>query len=78
MALTREEFNQRFRGRMLLFLAEAWSSRKAAPSELGILMDSHAVSLRQLLGEMWEAMAPEVELVPPGIRNGQTKERKVG
>lgn len=57
--LNREEFAARFRGRMLVFLTEAWSSRKASPSELGFLMDAHAITLRQLLGDMWEAMAPE-------------------
>lgn len=58
--MTREEFNLKFRGRMLVFLTEAWACRKHAPTELGRLMDEHAVALRQLLGEMWDALQPEM------------------
>ena len=65
--LTRDQFNAKFQGRMLVFLTEAWTARKATPSELGLLMDNHARQLRLLLGEMYEALAP----VPVPPANGQ-------
>jgi hypothetical protein len=65
--MTRDEFNRRFQGRMLLHLTEAWSVRKLPPSDLGMFMDDHARQLRQLLGEMYDALAPEP---PPPRVNG--------
>ena len=67
--MTREEFQARFRGRMLVFLMEAWAARKENPSALGQLMDAHALQLKGLLGEMYDALAP----VTKATSNGQTQ-----
>lgn len=56
MTLSREQFEAKFRGRLLLLLAEAWAVRKAVPSDLGLLIDAHAVECKRLLGDMWDAM----------------------
>ena len=56
--MTREEFMQKYRGRFLLFLTEAWAVRKEAPSSLGLVMDGHAQELRRLLAEIYDDLAP--------------------
>lgn len=42
---------------MLLHLTEAWAARKAAPSELGILMEKHHIDTKRLLGEIFDDLA---------------------
>ncbi len=59
MTMTKEEFKSKFRGRHLLFLTDAWACRKAGPAELGLLMDLHAIQLKQLLDEMFDALVPD-------------------
>ncbi len=56
---TWEEFQAQFRGRHLLFLTEAWSVRRESPSAMGLMMDAHALQLKKLLKEMYEAMKLE-------------------
>lgn len=63
--MTKDEFILRFRGRHLLFLTEAWSSRRETPSELGMLMDQHALELKRLLSEMYDALVPQEAPSPP-------------
>jgi hypothetical protein len=57
--MTRDQFHEKYRGRMLLFLTEAWAARAAQPSSLGSLIDFHALQLKRLLGEMYEDLQPQ-------------------
>jgi hypothetical protein len=68
--VTREEFHARFRGRLLLYLTEAWAVRRSPPSELGSLMDAHVVQLKALLNEMYDVL-----VLPPAAPavNGAAK-----
>lgn len=78
MSLSKEEFHARFRGRMLLFLNEAWAMRKESPSALGMAMDQHYQSCRQLLSEMYDALCPPPAPKPPQAVNGAAQpQRKV-
>lgn len=54
--MTKDEFARKFRGRMLLFLTEAWACRKDAPSALGMTLDQHTLSLRGLMDEMYDTL----------------------
>lgn len=54
--MTKEEFIQRFRGRMLLFVSEAWAIRRVVSSEAASVMDAHHLEMRRLLDEMYDAM----------------------
>ena len=54
--MTRDEFFTKFRGRMLVFLTEAWACRKESPSAMGLLMDQHRYELQRLMGEIYEAL----------------------
>ncbi len=56
--MTKPEFEAAFRGKMLVFLAEAWAARKESPTSLGLLMDDHHRKIRGLLGEMYDALQP--------------------
>ncbi len=58
MTISREEFIARFRGRLLLFLTEAWAARKTAPSDLGRLLDEHHLECRKMLNEQYDALVP--------------------
>lgn len=68
--MNRDEFISRFRGRMLLCLTEAWAVRKAAPSDLGILLEQHNVNCEKLLVEMWSCLQPAQPLAPKAPVNG--------
>lgn len=57
--MTRDEFFQKYRGRMLLYLTEAWAARKEAPSDLGFLLDKHTRGLRQLLDDIYDDFHPK-------------------
>lgn len=59
--MTRDEFYRKFQGRMLLFMAEAWAVRKEKADSLGLVMDQHAHSLKELMREMYDAMQPETK-----------------
>lgn len=67
---TREEFVAEFRGPLLLLLAEAWACRKASPSELGLLMDQHALAIRRLQTRMYDFMNPQEPAAVNGTANG--------
>ncbi len=54
--MTRPEFIERFRGRMLLYMTEAWAVRHNPPSELGTKVDAHFHDLGKMLGEMWDCL----------------------
>ena len=56
--MTESEFIQKFRGRMLMFLMEAWAVRKVIPSDLGMVADQHALEVKRLLSEMYDALCP--------------------
>lgn len=71
--MTREEFTNKFRGRMLLLMTEAWAVRKESPSALGIVMDAHAVEIKRLLMEMYEALSPHAKNTVP--LNGTAQKR---
>jgi len=58
--MNREDFVRRFRGRLLVYLVEAWACRKEQPSDLGRLMDEQCVQLKNLLQEMYDAVHPPV------------------
>lgn len=70
--ITREEFQLRFRGRMLVFLTEAWAVRQLQPSQLGLVMDKHARELRGLLNEVYDALTPKLEEVFSDRNGGHT------
>ena len=63
--MTYEEFEDKFRGRMLVFHAEAWALRKQAPSDLGMMIDGHHRELKLLLREMYNALNPPI--TPPKV-----------
>lgn len=58
MILTREEFILRFRGRLLVFMSEAWAVRRENPSALGLVLDKHSMDAKELLAEIYEALVP--------------------
>lgn len=74
--MSRNEFIQKYRGRMLLFLTEAWAARKAEPSSLGLLLDDHARQLKGLLEEMHDALSPPTPPVPAQNGTAVTQGRK--
>lgn len=74
--MTKDEFTARFRGRLLLFLAEAWSCRKLDPSALGLLMDQHALELKRLMSEMYDALSPQETPTPGPLTNGAHTPRR--
>ncbi len=59
MTLSKEEFKSKFKGRMLVMLADAWACRKAGATELGFLMDQHTLQLKQLMDDMYAALVPD-------------------
>ncbi len=71
--MTREEFKSKFKGRMLVMLADAWACRKAGATELGFLMDQHTLQLKQLMDDMYAALVPDPTLFST---NGTRKEIK--
>lgn len=73
---SREDYRQKFRGRFLLFLTEAWAVRKEAPSALGLTMDAHALALKQLMDEVYDYLIPPA---PPsnGKANGVHRKESV-
>ncbi len=62
--MNEEEFLQKYRGRFLLFLTEAWACRTHKPSELGLLLDHHS---RQLEGLLRNIYANHVAAVANGV-----------
>lgn len=72
--MTREQFTAKWRGRMLLFLTEAWAARKEKPSELGQLLDQHAQQLKEVLHGMYEDLQPKPE--PPKTANGTNQPQR--
>ncbi len=63
--MSKDEFIARFRGRLLLFLTEAWAARKESPSSLGLLLDAHALECKRMLSEMHDALCPPPAPKPP-------------
>lgn len=57
--MTQEEFENRFRGRMALFITEAWAVRKESPSDMGLVLDIHFERGKALLREMYKVLTPE-------------------
>ena len=47
--MTQEQFIAKFRGRMLLFVSEAWAIRKENTTSLGMLMDGHNIEALRLM-----------------------------
>ena len=56
--MSKDEFISRFRGKLLLFMTEAWACRKEDPSALGLLIDRHNLDLKRLAGEMYDCLCP--------------------
>ncbi len=54
--MTKEESWNRWRGRFLLFMTEAWACRKAEPSALGLLCDQHLVTAQRLHDAIFETI----------------------
>lgn len=71
---TREQFQREFQGRFLLFLTDAWNARHQRPSELGMVMDRHAVQLRELLGDVFNFFQPDA---PKPAANGAAQPKEV-
>lgn len=57
--MTRDEFIEKYRGRLLLLLTEAWSCRKAQASDLGLLIDTHAFHIKDTLNAIYSDLCPE-------------------
>jgi hypothetical protein len=70
---TKEEFMTKYRGRLLVLLAEAWACRREQPSALGLLMDRHALDCRRMLAEMYDDLAPAEK--PAAVTNGHAIRR---
>jgi len=73
--VTKDEYIVKYRGRFLLFLAEAWACRKESPSSMGMVMDNHAMQLRHLLTEIWDDIGKTDELEPAPSLNGAARKR---
>lgn len=56
--MTQEEFENKFRGRMLLFVTEAWTIRDKKPSELGLILETHHVRAMEMLRQMYATLRP--------------------
>lgn len=56
--MTYEEFEAKFRGRLLVILTEAWAVRKMAPSDVGMFMDKHYIEIRQALRDIYNSLVP--------------------
>lgn len=65
--MTREEFHALFQGKMLLALVEAWAIRHEDRNTLASAIERHAVEMRKLRNEMYDALAP----APKHETNGQ-------
>lgn len=52
------EFKRKFRGKNLMFGAEAWAVRKLPPSELGHAFDLMLIQLNVLLDEQFDFLVP--------------------
>jgi hypothetical protein len=63
MALTRTEFHQRFRGRMLLALTEAFAARKCGRDETAAIIDEHALHMKQLRDDIYDALIGKDDVV---------------
>jgi hypothetical protein len=53
-----EDFEAQFRGRMLLFVTEAWAIRQEKPSALGQALEEHHLQARRLLREVYTTLVP--------------------
>lgn len=63
-----EAFVQKYRGRFLLFLTEAWSCRSRPPSELGMLLDGHQKQLEALLKDIHKRHIAKEPLAQKGTK----------
>ena len=62
--MTQEQFIAKFRGRMLLFVSEAWAIRKENTTSLGMLMDGHNIEALRLMNEMYESLTAKTLAAP--------------
>lgn len=63
--MNEDEFIRKYRGRFLLFLTEAWSCRKMAPSDLGLLVDAHSLTIEALLRDIHKKHIAQPVPKPP-------------
>jgi vacuolar-type H+-ATPase catalytic subunit A/Vma1 len=54
--MTKEESWNKWRGRFLLFMTEAWACRKAEPSTLGLLADNHLLTAQRLHDAIFDSL----------------------
>lgn len=54
--MTLEEFENKFRGQMLLFVTEAWAVRKLPPSELGMAVDASHIRMAEIMRRMYATL----------------------
>lgn len=66
--MTQDEFENKFRGRMLLFVVEAWTVRDKKPSELGLILEGHNVRAMELMRQMYNVLAPKEPQRQPAPR----------
>ncbi len=68
--MTKPEFVEKYRSVMLGLMAESWAVRKLDPSSFGMVMDQHYQRVREVLGQMYDSLAPE--------QNGKAVAGRVG
>lgn len=59
--MTEQEFVAKFRGRFMLFVADAWSIRREKLADQGMAFDQHCLRAKELMREMYAALCPEAK-----------------
>lgn len=59
--MTRQEFVEKYRGRLLVHLAEAWAVRRESPSQIGLIIDGHHRQIKELLADIYRDLCPPAD-----------------
>lgn len=71
--MTKDELWAKFRGRFLLFIADAWAARKDMPTAQGLIYDVHLIEGKKLFFDILDAANPPPKVVEkpvgkPGVK----------
>lgn len=73
--MTEDEFLNKYRGRFLLFITEAWACRSRPPSELGLTLELHHRQLEVLLKDIFRKHVVREESKPAVPQNGTAQQK---